>query len=383
MKSPRWYVEPRSAGFAASLAAVVVILVLHYHTGLHRLGMHDFLRRLFYLPVVTAAIVAGLRGGLLTAGLAALAYLPHMRQLAGAGDRTIDSALELLLLPAIAALVGGFADRSRRARALAAERGRMAALGEIGLGVMAQVEGPLSAIEGQAESLSLLAELRPDGAVGFAARRIQDEAARARRLAGDLRMLAVAAERRVMVVDLAALVTGVAGDVAAARDQGGRIRVAQASGRLAIRADGHALAYALRSLLYGVLEVIPASDRVAVGFASYRGRAVIEIAVSSDRGEMLDLRRSLSAVFGAQSSDYHLRQALCFHMLAAEGAVVEIGQDTARQSVIRMRFRLEPAPNRRTPQSLGRRARRRRTRFVGRQAGTACAAIPRPGARSS
>ncbi len=133
--------------------AVAVLLFLHYTAALHRLGVHDALRRLFYLPVIVAAIAAGSRGGLSIAGFAVLGFLPHLRQLARTDDRVLDSVFELVLLLVVGALVGAYADASRRARAQAAESGRLAALGETGLALMAQTEGPLAAIEGQADVL--------------------------------------------------------------------------------------------------------------------------------------------------------------------------------------------------------------------------------------
>lgn len=79
-------------------AAVALLLVMHYTAALHQLGIHDALRRLFYLPVIVAAVAAGSRGGLTIAGFAVVGFLPHLRQLASAGDRVMDSVFELLLL---------------------------------------------------------------------------------------------------------------------------------------------------------------------------------------------------------------------------------------------------------------------------------------------
>src|SRR3990172_10948331 len=139
-----------------SLAAVGGLLLLHYTMPLDSLGLHDFLRRLFYVPVVLAAIAAGIWGGAVPAAACSAGYLPHVVQLARAGDRVLDHLLELIVLAAVGLLVGAFADSSRQARAAAAERGRLAALGEVGLAVLGQIEGPLTSIEGQAVSLTVM-----------------------------------------------------------------------------------------------------------------------------------------------------------------------------------------------------------------------------------
>lgn len=44
----------RALGVGLSLGAVCVLLGLHYGVTLHSLGLHDLLRRFFYLPVIAA-----------------------------------------------------------------------------------------------------------------------------------------------------------------------------------------------------------------------------------------------------------------------------------------------------------------------------------------
>ena len=158
------------------VVAVSVLLFLHYTAALHQLGLHDVLRRLFYLPVIVAAIVAGRRGGLAVAGFAALGFVPHLRQLARAGDRAMDPVFDLVLLLLVGTLVGAYVDASHRARRKAAERGRLAALGETGLALMAQTEGPLAAIAGQTESLAGMAIHSRSDATAFATRIIGERA---------------------------------------------------------------------------------------------------------------------------------------------------------------------------------------------------------------
>ncbi len=326
------------AATAASLAAVGVILALHYAAALHSLGLHDLLRRLFYVPVITAAIAGGLRGGLLTAGAAALGYLPHLGQLARAGDRVLDHALELMLLPVVAVLVGGFADASRRARALAAARGRMAALGEVGMAAMTQLEGPLSAIEGQAESLAFLARQSGSTAGSFAAGQVHAEVARARRLMADLRGLGHAGTRRVRVVQLSSLLGAVVADLAAGAPGGVEIRIGAVAFPVPVRADGAILAWALRTLLAGLREAVPAPGAITVGLTDLGDHAAVELEVRSGGVELPDLEGSLERVFGAGPGEYRVSGALCVHLLRAEGAAVEFAHRSPQGGRVRVRF---------------------------------------------
>lgn len=60
--SPSAPLEHRKVEIVAlCAAAVALILVMHYTAALHQLGVHDALRRLFYLPVILAAMAAGSR----------------------------------------------------------------------------------------------------------------------------------------------------------------------------------------------------------------------------------------------------------------------------------------------------------------------------------
>ncbi len=330
----------RVALIVLSVGAVGVLLVLHYGTTLHALGLHDLLRRLFYLPVILSAIAAGTQGGLLVAGLASAGFLPHLSQLAGAGDRLLDLVLELLLLLAVGALVGAFADASRRARALAAERGRLVALGETGFALMAQVEGPLAAIDGQAESLAFLADQARDGAVGFAAGVIRDEVARARRLFGDLRGLGAIPDARPTRVDLAWLVSGIVRDIRRAPGTGQRLSLARIAGACSVEADRRVLAFALRALLHGLLEAVRAPGWLEVGvLGDGPGAATIEIGAFTGGAQLPDLERGLTGVFGAGAAEYRFRQVLCLRLLTSLGADVQFHRSSPGEALVRVRFK--------------------------------------------
>jgi signal transduction histidine kinase len=324
--------------------AVAVLLFLHYTAALHRLGVHDALRRLFYLPVIVAAIAAGSRGGLSIAGFAVLGFLPHLRQLARTDDRVLDSVFELVLLLVVGALVGAYADASRRARAQAAESGRLAALGETGLALMAQTEGPLAAIEGQAESLTAIMDPVRNSAVTFAARVIREEAARARQLLSDLGEIARVSEHHADRIDLAPLVVGVVKDVAHARRDGRRVVLIPSARASRIEADRRALAFSLRTLLFGLLDTIPPPGWLEVRLAERSpGEAVIELGIFSTGEALPDMEESLTRVFGARVGEYRFRQVLCVRLLGSLGATVRFDSISPRHARILVGFREVPA----------------------------------------
>ena len=342
MTKPRFATRKEAAGFAASLAAVVVILVVHYTAPLHHLGLHDVLRRLFYIPVVTAAIATGAWGGLLTSLVAAVAYLPHLRGLDSAGANVLDHSLELVLLLAIGGIVGAFADAAKRARAAASDQAKLAALGEIGLALMAQAEGPLDAIDGQAESIRFLAGRRDDKAVSFAAGVVRDEAARLKRLLVDITSLGRASAGTAAREDLSAVLAGTVGEIRMEHLSGARIEMEPISCLLPVRADRRALRYAFHSLLTGLLECSPLPRRLRLVMRKEGESAVVEIVAVFAEGEPADLERSLHRVFGAGARDYRIARALCVGLLVAQGATVEFRRRPPSEASVQVWFKLQP-----------------------------------------
>ncbi len=57
---------------------IVVASLLHYVTPHSRLFLHNLFQKLYYLPIIYAAIAFGWRGGLLAAVVSTICYIPHI-----------------------------------------------------------------------------------------------------------------------------------------------------------------------------------------------------------------------------------------------------------------------------------------------------------------
>ena len=93
---------------------IVAISLLHYFTPLHLHYLHDIFQRLYYLPVILAAIWYGLRGGLICSLVVSFVYAPHILfQWGGHLTLELEKYLEIVLYNIVGGVTGLLAQRER------------------------------------------------------------------------------------------------------------------------------------------------------------------------------------------------------------------------------------------------------------------------------
>lgn len=162
--------------------SVLLITALHYLTTTQKVNAHDIYRRLYYVPIVLGGLWFALRGGIVTAIVASLLFMPHvMFQWHHHPASDPEQYLEIVLYNVIGCLTGFLAQREREQKLRyqkAAETlevsyrklreqadqiieiedqlrraDRLSALGELSAGMAHEIRNPLGSIKGTAEIL--------------------------------------------------------------------------------------------------------------------------------------------------------------------------------------------------------------------------------------
>jgi signal transduction histidine kinase len=162
------------------IASVALVTAGHYMTGLHLHHVHDVFRRLYYLPIIFGGFWFGLRGGLITATVVSLVFLPHvMFQWQETPFANPEQYLEIMLYLVVGGVTGALSQMEMQRRVelrranqkledayhqlqeqsmslVKAEEqlrlaDRLATLGELSASMAHEIRNPLGGIKGAAE----------------------------------------------------------------------------------------------------------------------------------------------------------------------------------------------------------------------------------------
>jgi two-component system, NtrC family, sensor histidine kinase HydH len=160
---------------AVVTVGIVSASLLHFFTPPHFILWHNVFQRLYYLPIVYAAVYFGWRGGLLASSVSAMLYIPHIvmawHDMPG---YAANQYAEIILFFLVGTTTGVLADRERRRRQeLQAtteqlskvyrelqdsfeqlkRADRLSAIGELSASLAHEIRNPLGSIEGAAQIL--------------------------------------------------------------------------------------------------------------------------------------------------------------------------------------------------------------------------------------
>lgn len=192
--------------FAIVIGGIGITTAGHYLTPPEYRLWHGLFQRLYYLPVVHAAIAFGWVGGLAAGVVAGLLYIPHILQTwSHEKHYAMEQYAEIFMFLAVGLVTGVLADRERKRRAelqVTALRltevyrelqdtfeqvkraDRLSAIGQLAAGLAHEIRNPLASIDGAAEVMQ--AADHPEDVRGETMGIIRKECARLNRLLTNL-----------------------------------------------------------------------------------------------------------------------------------------------------------------------------------------------------
>lgn len=172
LKSPR----TRKVLMAFIALSIVLVTVLHFLTPVEQIVWHEIYQRLYYIPIIAAALLFGLRGGLAASIFTTIVYSPHIfvHWQDGHFNYSINQYAEMVIFNLVGGVMGALGDQLRKAQfkafRYAEERKtaydelqktfeqllqaeKLSSLGELSAGIVHEVRNPLAAIKGAVEIL--------------------------------------------------------------------------------------------------------------------------------------------------------------------------------------------------------------------------------------
>ncbi len=158
------------------VVTIILVTVLHFLTPVDLIVWHEIFQRLYYFPIIAAALLFGMRGGLAASVFTTVVYSPHvfLHWQEGHFNYSINQFAEIVIFNLVGGIMGALGDRLRKARERAernAEQKRqaydelqatfqqllqaekLASLGELAAGIVHEVRNPLASIKGAIEIL--------------------------------------------------------------------------------------------------------------------------------------------------------------------------------------------------------------------------------------
>lgn len=332
------------------LFGLSVVSVLHYTTSPDQAWLHNIYQRLYYAPIVVGAYWFGVRGGLITAVAAAVAYWPHIHITWSANAAYAASQYaELVIFQAAGLLVGFLSDVQRRltqqsqeaaASLEAANRelresqeqvrraDRLSALGQIAAGLAHEIRNPLAGIKGALEIVaSRVSAGTPEAEFTGVA---STELARLDNLVGEFLTYARPREPELRMASLRDVIDHV---VLLLGPEAERAAVTMTRDETAplsdVRMDPEQIRQVLFNVILNAVQASPPGKAVRIRTYSESGAAVVEVSDDGPGIPLEERERVFDPFFTTKTHGTGLGLAVSSRIVAAHGGRIAIGAGAA------------------------------------------------------
>ncbi len=279
-----------STKIVITAVGILVASVLHYVTPHSRLFLHNLFQKLYYLPIIYAAIAFGWRGGLLAAVVSTICYIPHILTWRHQPYYAMSQYAELILFFLVGCTTGLLADqgRKRREQLEATTRqlqesfeqikraDRLSAIGQLAASLAHEIRNPLGSIEGATNIIRSPAtseEIR-DGSLNI----IQKECQRLNRLLTNLLDFARPRQPEFRSVDLPRVIDSIFALVGPnAQHEHITLKKTILSAPALLESDPEQLKQVLLNLVINAIQAMPGGGEIEVGVDQHDGEVIISV----------------------------------------------------------------------------------------------------------
>jgi signal transduction histidine kinase len=346
--------------------SITAISLLHYLTPLHLHYLHDIFQRLYYLPIILAAIWFGLRGGLACSLVVSVVYAPHILfQWGGQVMLELERYLEILLYNVVGGVTGLLAQRERE-RSLQLEKTaaglelsykklqeqsdqiiaieknlrsaeRLSTVGEMAAVLAHEIRNPLGSIRGTAEILR--DDYRPgDPKYEFIDIQIK-ETERLNRVVEDfLRMARPQLVEKTpcrIQAELETVVTLVAND---ARQRQVNLTFTPPPDEIIIQADGEKLRQAFLNIAINALQATPSGGSVSITLDTTESGVTVRFSDSGAGVAAENMQRIFEPFFTTKPDGTGLGLAITRKIIEGHGGTMQIESEEGEGTTVVINF---------------------------------------------
>lgn len=332
--------SPRSRIAVSVLIAssIVLITVLHFLTPLDQVVWHEAYQRLYYIPIIAAALLFGLRGGLAASLFATVIYSPHifLHWQHGHFDYSINQYAEVVIFNLVGSVMGALGDRLKRARERAERNAnerrkayeelqrtfeqllqaeKLAALGELAAGIVHEVRNPLGAIKGAVEILE--DELPVESPRREFSNLAKKEIERLDKLVGEFLRFARPATLSIGLNDLNEIVESVASLVQnQALSQGISVEKKLQPNLLKVSVDDEQIKQVLLNLAMNSLQAMPNGGQLVFRTFEKEENCVVEVEDTGTGIEEKDLSKIFDPFFTTKEKGVGLGLSIAYKIIS-------------------------------------------------------------------